>query len=621
MTLRSGSRGLLLFLACWLGWMAWRNEVLRLPPYDEQATGLWYEAAFLSETGFDYHRLLYDEPHTMSPQMGARSYVISVLPTLLALVMRFGPGADFTILLTHALTFAMATAVVLLVVWLCRPKLGPWGAGLAGLTLATTPLFAVQAELVGMDMPVMLFAVLAATALAHERFVVATLLSMAAFSMKANGLLVTASILGVLVLRLLSTPQSVDRRRSWPALAVCLLALAVEAGLVAAGDNSFSVRESIISRYGGFFGLLGPSRMIDWCPDQVVVLIVGVVASIVWMRRGVDDGRSAAGRGVPGRLVVGFRALAQLAWRQPVWCFAWLLVLATLASTARYIFTPRYYSSAVPFALLATVLPLWGLPALRPLAGAFLLGLATFNLLNQDGRFLPDIGQVGKAWFDTDPYVRPRWCVFTERSREYLPDLRSSMAVMKQIEDHYLNEEVFLPFPFIVYAAHPSMGYVERPLPAHRILRYADAVDALRKAATSPGNKRPGEGPIFLIFASGRSFFPAPSAIGQRLYDDHLPVPLVLYQIPWSEVPRDARALEDWYLDQTWPWTAREQSFGERLHFLLATDRFRRAERENNYFLHERIWGEPFLTYHALIRQRQAARSRPTQHTTPPANG
>ncbi|MBX9789118.1 MAG: hypothetical protein K2Y37_09405 [Pirellulales bacterium] len=603
MTHRSAWMGLLVFLACWLAWMAWRHEVLRLPPYDEQAVGLWREAAYLAETGFDYHGLLYDEPHTMSPQMGARSYVISVLPTLLALVMQFGPGAKFTILLTHSVTFAMATAAVLLVVWLCRQRMGLGWAALTGLAVATTPLFAVQAELVGMDMPVMLFALLAATAIARERFIMATLLSLAAFFMKANGLLVTASVWGVLLLRLLA-PATIARRRTCADLAVCLVVLAIEASLIAWGDRSLDARRWVVADFGGFFGLLGLSRMIDWCPEQVVLLVVGILASVVWLARGHSALSAADHGGLIGRL----RALAQLAWREPVWCFAWLLVLATLASTARYIFTPRYYSSAVPFAFLATVLPLLGLPAIRPLAGLFLLTFISFNLLNQDGRFLPDVGRIGQAWFDVNPYIRPRWSVFTERSREYLPDLRSNMAVMKQLEEHHADDEIFLAYPFTVFAAHPSMGYVERALPAHRILRYADAVSALEESAALSDSARPGKGPLFLIFAAGRSFFPAPSAIGTRLYDDHQQVPLVLYQIPWSEIPREPRAFEDWYLDQTWPWTRRAQCFGDRLDYLIATERFERAEREIDSILHQHTWGEPYLSCRAMIHEKQRAR-------------
>ena len=607
MTFRSAWLRPLVFLAVWLGWMACRREVLSLPPYDEQAVGLWREAAYLAETGFDYRRLLYDEPHTMSPQMGARSYVISVLPTLVALLMRFGPGAQFTILMTHVLTFAMASAVVLLVAWLGREKVGLWWGALIGLALATTPLFAVQAELVGMDMPVMLFAILAATAIARERFVVATLLSLAAFFMKANGLLVTAGVLGVLILRMVASAESsAARRRSWPALAACLLTLALEAAIIAWGDRSLDARQWVVADFGGFFGLLGLSRMIDWCPDQVVLLLVGVAASVLWVApRGA---LFISGRGRFGHLFARIRGLADVAWQEPVWCFAWLVVLATLASTARYIFTPRYYSSAVPFAFLAAVLPLVRVPPLRPLAGAFLLSLAAFNVLNQDGRFLPDIGRVGKQWFDVNPYIRPRWSVFTERSREYLPDLRSNMAVMKQLEQRYSGNEIFLAYPFTVFAAHPSMGYVERALPAHRILCYADAVAALQKVAALPDDAHPGAGPLFLIFASGRSFFPAPTSIGTRLYDDHQQVPLVLYQIPWSEIPREQRDFEDWYLDQTWPWTRRAQCFGERLDFLLATERFERAEREVDFILHQHTWGEPYLSYRAMIHEQQRAR-------------
>src|SRR5262245_14432160 len=74
------------FLICFTLLCLFRFETLAVPPTREQARGMWYEAIFLAETGFDYVRLMTQEP---GPDLnGARNYCTSVMPTLLAVVMR-----------------------------------------------------------------------------------------------------------------------------------------------------------------------------------------------------------------------------------------------------------------------------------------------------------------------------------------------------------------------------------------------------------------------------------------------------------------------------------------------------------------------------------------------------
>ena len=62
--------------------------ILSLPPYEDQAAGLWAEATYLIETDFDYQRLRTEEPQFVDGVGGRRSYLINLQPTLVALCLK-----------------------------------------------------------------------------------------------------------------------------------------------------------------------------------------------------------------------------------------------------------------------------------------------------------------------------------------------------------------------------------------------------------------------------------------------------------------------------------------------------------------------------------------------------
>ena len=65
-----------------------RWEIIDSPPYYDFAIGIWPEAQFLADTNFDYHRLRYEENHALDVQGGPRSYITSVIPRLLSLLLQ-----------------------------------------------------------------------------------------------------------------------------------------------------------------------------------------------------------------------------------------------------------------------------------------------------------------------------------------------------------------------------------------------------------------------------------------------------------------------------------------------------------------------------------------------------
>jgi len=102
----------------WVAWLVitigltvWRFEVIDSPPYWDFGQGLWHEANYLAETNFDYQRLWYEEKRIW--EGGADCYRTSILPTVVAVLMKIGPP-PFAQIAFHLLTFACTAAILLL---------------------------------------------------------------------------------------------------------------------------------------------------------------------------------------------------------------------------------------------------------------------------------------------------------------------------------------------------------------------------------------------------------------------------------------------------------------------------------------------------------------------------
>ena len=86
-----------------------------------------------------------------------------------------------------------------------------------------------------------------------------------------------------------------------------------------------------------------------------------------------------------------------------------------------------------------------------------------------------------------------------------------------------------------------------------------------------------------LCFWLGRTWTttPAPGPREKILYNDDLDPPLIVYRLaPPPSQASTVRAMQDWYLDYTWPTPWAASSLPARVSFLLASQRFDRAEEE-----------------------------------------
>lgn len=217
----------------WLGvfllFVVARWSVLFDPPtWDLAARGLWIEASFLADSGFDYARLRDVEQNPI--RGGAKVYMTSILPTLLAVIMRATKSPADAFLAYHLFTMACAAGVIVFVFALLRQLVGGVAAALAAGAVLTTPLFSAQADLLGMELPLLLCALGCAQAMTTERFLLAATLATLGSLVKFSGAIVTiACIIYLAVMTGMAFARGREERwRFGLGLAVMVAALALQ---------------------------------------------------------------------------------------------------------------------------------------------------------------------------------------------------------------------------------------------------------------------------------------------------------------------------------------------------------------------------------------------------------
>lgn len=554
----------------------WRFEVIDSPPYWDFGQGLWYEANYLAETNFDYPRLWYEEKRHW--EGGADCYRTSVLPTVVALLMRVA-RPPFAQIAYHVLTFACSSAILLLTFALLRPRGGTVAAVLACAALLTTPLFGVQVDMLGMEIPMTCFALLALWGVMHERFGLAAIAGTLSFLMKAAGLLVTATTCAYLVGVLLTSGREDDprtrRRFAW-GLGLNVLALLFQYALVVWGGHIENQMEST-HRAGGP-GLWLSTYL---CPD---IMLLGLAACLVLLGTIIRLYRQQDTR-VYG-LLQRLRQLVGSALRQePLLIWSAVLVVGVLLAVSRIIFLPRYLILGVPFLYIGAGSVLFARKGVRRVTVCALSVITLLNLLNTQGRFFPPLEAMYANEFGAEPTLLARTGAFLERSWEYEADHRSNMDACREIERQCQDDPVFAPTPLLHYLCFPRLGYVDRPLHGYAVSDFTRSVDRFKDATIFAPLDHPRK-PVFVwvgntfSHVSVRFDLQPPSEGDDILCNDQQPSPLIVYRRTVGEEGRQPDELERWYLERMWPTAPQLSRTVYRMHYYLATDQLDRAVAE-----------------------------------------
>ncbi|MBX7074750.1 MAG: tetratricopeptide repeat protein [Pirellulales bacterium] len=519
------------WLVGWRAWLAalvlvtaiiavWRREIIDSPPYWDSAMGLFLEADFLARTGFDYAQLTSQEGRFI--EGGAAIYIVSVMPSLLACAMRSLPSVEAVLVAGHLFSFATAAALGLVIFAILYRRVGNWAAGLVAAAVLTTPLFATQIDMIGMDLPMTLMATLALWCVARDWYFGAACMSLAAFFVKLSGGVSTAALVTFLALLSVASLNggACRARRWWVGFGMALFCLAIE--LSVAQWMSLLPKSSVEQREAntaeGIVSLLDARY---WCPDLALIFLVSLALSLVLLgARLLGDWKGLPRpRRVGGALAIAREAL----WDQRVELYCWTAVIGLLLVLSRIYTIPRYLTMPLVYVWIVLAVSLFQ----RLKAGGWGLGLVAlviaFNLANASGRFLPAL--------PSEDVFQSRTGAFLERSREYLADHRENLALVKALEHEARDRAIVTAAPFVHFLSKPALGYVKSPLHGYSVNTYTTetfpAVSTLRDA--------PAERLVF-VWATNRFVplalcaMPEPQAGDRIIYKAGAPVSLVAFE-------------------------------------------------------------------------------------------
>lgn len=460
-TRRSSITWLLAFLFLTAGIGAVRREIIDSPPYYDFATGLFVEADFLARTNFDYTALFYEQDRWLLG--GAGVYLTSVLPTFLAVLMKVLPTARDVLMAFHLFTFACASLTALVVYALVRRQTNRVGGILIAAGLLTLPIFSVQIDMLGMDLPMTACGVVAAWLAVNERYAWASFASTMAYLMKATGMLVTVSLwlyLAVVILFGHRTATASIRRKRWLGLGACSVALALQFTL-----NQWVAqipRDSNIESWNVSQRLFFGENMIRftpyWFPDVLVLLAIALVGTLIIVL--ADAATRQTARHSRGVIPAVVRFLSAAFMRRRAVFFGWIVIgLLAGVMTMRYVL-PRYCTLGAPFLFVILGTILFSFESLRRIAAVAVCVLIMLNLANWNGDFYP--GQ---------DFAR-RTGALLERSHEYLKDHRSNIEVVRLLVAEHDGVPIIAPAPFVQFLTLPSLGYVDEPLEGYSLSRF-----------------------------------------------------------------------------------------------------------------------------------------------------
>ena len=514
-----------------------RLALLRSPPYVEQAFALWTEAAYLVETDFDYRRLR--ERERTTDEGGWRAYMYNAPATgIAALLCWFSPSDAF--LAYRLFTIASAATILWAVFRVLQRRTDVATATLTCLALATVPLFSVQVEMLGVDLPMVAVASLCMLAVDRGRYVQAALLTLLAFAMKNSAFLISAALCGYLALSLLLGRTRAKSTMAALRFGMCVSGLlcVLELALLFAGDNARTRMHFPRS-----------SDLYLWrasAPDVMLTMLFAGVVTVAFYKLVVGQIRQSE----PALRV--WHALGR-GWTLvdetygPLW-FAWILSLLSMVLVLPVFFESRYLCLPVVCLYLAMgLLCSYRAVGISGASSHFVLYrravvycalslLVCINAANQFGYFFPQLPlQMARGWGTL------------ERSLEYRADHESNIRATRVLAGAAQRNPILVTDWFVHFVTVPQLGYVEHSLAPPDWENRFDAYDANLRAwllDDSPAAT------LVHVYPQRSLTFPAlciaePGSGDELLYDDELRPSITIFRRTWSGSSNTSQGLRE----------------------------------------------------------------------------
>lgn len=433
MTFRTFAYWVFAFLLILLGLVIWRYDILAQRPYWSSALGVFTEASA---------RAFGDVSSDQTPAPAALKN--SFIPLLVAGTMKVLPPGTPVILAVRIFTFASAALILVLLVGGLHHRLG-WGGGIiTAAVVLTTPVFAVQTEQLGQEIPLAALVILATALLFRQATMSAAIVGLLAFAAKWTGVVYLAAATIFLVLR---GVRFGFQRPIVRGIIAHLIGLGVASAVL-----YFRAEQGF--HFGGWVppASFGTSPLVEvwrWSPDLLILLGLTIVLVVALAQpvsvSATTSTEDAANK--PKSKPITF-------WDQPIlFSFLFVTLMATLLGVVGAV--PANLAVLVPFIIVPLSWVILSSPTWRLLGMCVMYLLLGFNLVNSAGMVYPPLAGQGLDW---------RTGSLRERSREYLFDdqIRSVEAV-RAIVKSCRDKKIVAPPPFVQYLSLPALGYVIEP--------------------------------------------------------------------------------------------------------------------------------------------------------------
>jgi hypothetical protein len=484
-----------------------RFEIIDAPPYTEQTLCLT-EGDWLARHGYNLWRLRTDEPHFEDG--GPRCYWCSVLPSLMGLAIQTLPTPQ-AVFVSHRLFYwAMAALLLVIACQLVRDVSNLWLGLLVVLAIYVTPLFSVQVEMLGMELPTAATAFLWWWAMDRRRFVAATLIAFVPFFFKPSAFIVPLA--GACYFGALALLELVARGR----LSSCLLRLSL------ANAAFFAIQMALFVFGGNLRGRVMILHDLDlWiksAPDLIAFTAVAAILTLLLALYQFGASRYESAWSWRALLLRIDRFLVD----NPTLASGWLVVFLNLFAAAGTYYESRHLTLVVPMVLVLLARACVDLQWRTGVVAAGCGALVVFQAANQYGRFYPKLQGAGARG----------WGVL-ERSLEYRVDHHSNIAACRLIDERLRGQPLLVADGFLYFLKLRSMGYVRAGMAEGDYHFIARDADMLRIFDDRPET-------INVVHVTNQHYawpFPAyaisppDEAEGDEvLYDDKLRPPVIIYR-------------------------------------------------------------------------------------------
>jgi len=158
--------------------------VLTYPAYGEQNTANMVEALYLLATNFNYVDLA-REPNFA--EGGVETYLLSIFPGFLAVLMKLTPSAQSFFIVTHTIIFALSAGSIALFHAICQKTFTPKIALFSSLLLLMLPIYSTMTELINMEVMLLFFALLSIYYLSERRMILSGICAVFSSLVKGTG--------------------------------------------------------------------------------------------------------------------------------------------------------------------------------------------------------------------------------------------------------------------------------------------------------------------------------------------------------------------------------------------------------------------------------------------------